>query len=122
MKKVSWQSLAPGASVTLDYVYYLPVPGQANYTLTFGGRTYGLVQDLARGGVTPSPSPTPTVSPTVTPTGGACTAPAWSATAVYTGGQRVSHKAHTWEAKWWTQGQEPGTTGEWGVWKDVGAC
>ncbi|MER6581646.1 glycosyl hydrolase family 18 protein [Nonomuraea sp. NPDC001023] len=118
VKLPTWQTLAPGASVTLDYVYYLPVPGQANYTLTFGGRTYGLVQDLARGGVAPSPSPTPTV----TPTGGACTAPAWSATAVYNGGQRVSHKAHTWEAKWWTQGQEPGTTGEWGVWKDVGAC
>ncbi|NRQ39197.1 chitinase [Nonomuraea sp. NN258] len=116
VKLPSWQSLAPGASVTMDYVYYLPTPGQANYTLTFGGKTYGLAQDLARGGVTPEPTPT------ITPTGGACTAPAWNATAVYNGGQKVSHKSRTWEAKWWTQNNEPGTTGEWGVWKDLGPC
>jgi chitinase len=41
---------------------------------------------------------------------------------VYTGGSLVSHKGHTWKAQWWTQNEEPGTTGEWGVWKDQGAC
>ncbi|MYW12277.1 hypothetical protein GT034_28605, partial [Streptomyces sp. SID2563] len=29
---------------------------------------------------------------------------------------------HTWRAKWWVQGDKPGTTGEWGVWEDLGAC
>ncbi len=27
-----------------------------------------------------------------------------------------------WKAKWWTSGEEPGTTGQWGVWEDKGAC
>ncbi|MFI1397674.1 glycosyl hydrolase family 18 protein [Streptomyces sp. NPDC020681] len=70
---------------------------------------------------TPSPSdPTPTPSPSDPPAG--CTAAAWSSAAVYTGGAVVSHKGHTWKAQWWTQGEEPGTTGEWGVWRDQGAC
>lgn len=47
---------------------------------------------------------------------------AWSASAVYTGGMVVSHKARKYTARWWTQGEEPGTTGEWGVWQDNGAC
>ncbi|MBO0513190.1 carbohydrate-binding protein, partial [Streptomyces beijiangensis] len=29
---------------------------------------------------------------------------------------------HTWKAKWWTQNETPGTTGEWGAWQDLGAC
>jgi chitin-binding protein len=53
---------------------------------------------------------------------GACTAPAWSETAVYTGGETVSYDDHNWRAKWWVTGDKPGTTGEWGVWEDLGAC
>ncbi|WP_410671811.1 family 20 glycosylhydrolase [Amycolatopsis sp. cmx-4-68] len=53
---------------------------------------------------------------------GTCTDSAWSASQVYTGGNVVSHNGHKWTAKWWTQGEEPGTTGEWGVWTDNGAC
>ena len=45
--------------------------------------------------------------------------PAWDEDTVYTGGDRVTHDGSTWEAKWWTLGEEPGTTGEWGVWKLV---
>ena len=45
--------------------------------------------------------------------------PAWDEDTVYTGGDRVTHNGSTWEAKWWTLGNEPGTTGEWGVWKLV---
>ena len=40
----------------------------------------------------------------------------------YNGGAVVSYNGHKWTAKWWTQGEEPGTTGEWGVWVDNGAC
>ncbi|NUL09179.1 glycosyl hydrolase family 18 protein [Streptomyces lunaelactis] len=70
---------------------------------------------------TPTPSPSnPTPSPSDPPSG--CSAAAWSSTAVYTGGGLVYHKGHTWKAQWWTQGEEPGTTGEWGVWLDQGAC
>ena len=41
----------------------------------------------------------------------------WDPKAVYTGGDKVDHKGKEWTAQWWTQGEEPGTTGEWGVWR-----
>jgi chitinase len=68
-------------------------------------------------GVTP-----PSTPPTTTPPGGTCTVAAWSASAIYVGGDEVSHNGHKWKAKWWTTNEEPGTTGEWGVWQDEGAC
>ncbi|WP_328538613.1 glycosyl hydrolase family 18 protein [Streptomyces sp. NBC_00344] len=69
----------------------------------------------------PATTPPPTTPPPTTPPAG-CTAPAWDRAAVYTGSTHVSYKGHTWNAKWWTQGEEPGTTGDWGVWQDLGAC
>jgi chitinase len=66
-------------------------------------------------GAAPPPPPPP-------PPPGDCTAPAWSASQVYPGGAQVSHAGHQWRAKWWTQGEEPGTTGQWGVWEDFGGC
>ncbi|MEV6120696.1 lytic polysaccharide monooxygenase [Streptomyces sp. SID8352] len=53
---------------------------------------------------------------------GDCTVTPWNRSSVYTGGQSISHKGHNWRAKWWVQGEEPGTTGEWGVWEDLGPC
>jgi chitinase len=50
-----------------------------------------------------------------------CTDPAWSASAIYVGGNQVSHDDHGWRAKWWTQGEEPGVTTS-GVWEDLGGC
>ncbi|WP_394244224.1 lytic polysaccharide monooxygenase [Vibrio astriarenae] len=41
----------------------------------------------------------------------------WSASAVYVQGDVVTHGGRSWTAQWWTQGEEPGTTGEWGVWR-----
>ncbi|MEG3630366.1 chitinase C-terminal domain-containing protein [Streptomyces poriticola] len=129
LKLPSWQSLAPGASVDLDFVYYLPVSTPSNWTVTFGGKTYALEGDLARGTTvvdpgsgTPDPTPTPTPTPTGTGGPGQCADPAWDAGEAYGGGSTVSHGGHAWKAKWWTRGEEPGTTGEWGVWQDLGAC
>ncbi|HUQ56682.1 family 20 glycosylhydrolase [Lentzea sp.] len=51
-----------------------------------------------------------------------CAQPAWERSKVYNGGTAVSHNGHRWTAKWWTQGEEPGTTGQWGVWRDDGVC
>ncbi|WP_299004168.1 immunoglobulin-like domain-containing protein [uncultured Shewanella sp.] len=45
------------------------------------------------------------------------TGDSWSASTVYTQGETVSYSGQNWEAQWWTQGDEPGTTGEWGVWR-----
>jgi hypothetical protein len=69
-------------------------------------------------------STTHTATYTLTVTGGssACTAQPWSSTAIYVGGDEVSYDGHTWRAKWWTTDEVPGTTGEWGVWQDEGAC
>ncbi|WP_103351966.1 chitinase [Amycolatopsis sp. CA-128772] len=75
-------------------------------------------------GATP-PQTTPPVTTTTTPTtpgGGSCTAAEWDRTKVYVKDNVVSHNSHKWTAKWWTQGEEPGTTGQWGVWQDNGAC
>jgi chitinase len=71
-------------------------------------------------GATPPTNPPPTTGPpTPPPGGGSCTAPTWNSSAVYTGGQQVSYKGHTWTAKWWTQGETPGAAD---VWADQGAC
>jgi chitinase len=66
----------------------------------------------AFGGAPASPPPTD-------PTPGACTAPAWNATSVYTAGMEVTYSKHTYKAKWWTQGETPGTAD---VWSDEGPC
>ncbi|MEZ8435397.1 glycosyl hydrolase family 18 protein [Vibrio splendidus] len=51
--------------------------------------------------------------------GGTCTN-AWDSSAVYTGGDQVTQGGKIWEAKWWTTGEDPTTTGQWGVWKEIG--
>ncbi|MEU0391347.1 glycosyl hydrolase family 18 protein [Streptomyces sp. NPDC006208] len=122
-----------------DYAHQRGLAGAMMYSLLGLDANTTLLNDIvaavgsspADPGPTPSPSdPTPTPSPSSsgpaptpspsTPAG--CSSAAWSASATYTGGNQVSHKGHLWKAKWWTQGEEPGTTGEWGVWQDLGAC
>ncbi|MFE7429202.1 chitinase C-terminal domain-containing protein [Streptomyces sp. NPDC057545] len=127
LKLPAWQSLAPGASVQLDFVYYQPTSTPSNWTVTFGGKSYALAADLARGttvvepGTGTTPSPDPSTTPTPGP-GGSCTAPTWSAASEYGAGTTVGHGSHQWKAKWWTKGETPGSTGDWGVWQDLGAC
>jgi hypothetical protein len=41
----------------------------------------------------------------------------WNSELVYLKGDRVTWNTDLWEARWWTKGDEPGTQGEWGVWK-----
>src|ERR1700754_1783128 len=50
-------------------------------------------------------------------------APAWSASAVYVGGNQASQSGHNYTAKWWTQNESPAThSGQWDVWADNGTC
>ena len=50
-------------------------------------------------------------------------APAWSTTAVYTQGGQVSRNGTNYEAKWWTQGDDPTTQScQYCVWKVVAPC
>lgn len=97
--------------------------GSSTLTLATTSATVSGTYNLTVTGTSPSGSHTAAYALTVTGgTGHVCTAPAWAAATVYTGGNQVSHKGHTWKAQWWTQGEEPGTTGQWGVWTDLGAC
>ena len=41
----------------------------------------------------------------------------WDSEKIYVEGDVVRHNEQNWLAHWWTQGDEPGTTGEWGVWR-----
>jgi chitinase len=86
---------------------------------TTSGTTGGTTGSTTTGGTTGS---TTTGGTTGSTTGGTCTATPWDKSAVYVGGDLVSYAGHTWKAKWWTTGETPGTTGEWGVWEDDGPC
>ena len=68
-----------------------------------------------------SANQTATATRTVTVNDGSevCVSP-WKADQVYLTDETTSHNGKTWQAGWWTQGDEPGTTGEWGVWKLIG--
>ncbi|NOH22042.1 glycosyl hydrolase family 18 protein [Vibrio europaeus] len=55
-------------------------------------------------------------------TGGELCSNLWIDTTVYNGGEQVSWAGKVWEAKWWTQGDNPSQSGQWGVWKEVGAA
>jgi chitinase len=52
----------------------------------------------------------------------ACDGASWASGDIYVGGDLVSHQGREYKAKWWTTGETPGTTGQWGVWQDLGAC
>jgi len=49
-------------------------------------------------------------------------APAWSSSAIYVKDNTVSYQSKNYTAKWWTQGEVPTASGQWGVWADKGAC
>jgi chitinase len=85
--------------------------------------TPSLWKDLGACDGTPTPTtPPPTSGPPPTsppPGGGGNCAPPWVSTQVYTGGNEVSYNGRNWRARWWTQGQAPGTNE---VWTDLGSC
>ncbi|QQK79049.1 endonuclease/exonuclease/phosphatase family protein [Salicibibacter cibi] len=51
-----------------------------------------------------------------------CEADEWSEESTYTEGDRVSYDGEIYEAKWWTQGENPNDSGEWDVWKVASEC
>ena len=51
-----------------------------------------------------------------------CPYPAWSSSAIYTNGNRVTYQNAAYEAKWWTQNEIPTQSGEWGVWRKLHDC
>ncbi len=76
--------------------------------------------------VTPKPSATPvtTAAPTATPVTSAdgC-ATAWNTATPYaSANSNVSYNGRNYSNKWWTVGEIPSASGQWGVWKDLGVC
>ncbi|MFW7523337.1 lytic polysaccharide monooxygenase [Vibrio ostreicida] len=41
----------------------------------------------------------------------------WSSTQIYQSGDVVTHDGKRWTAQWWTRGEVPGQTGQWGAWR-----
>lgn len=58
-------------------------------------------------------------SGTVTPPEQSGGAAAWDAGTVYTGGEIVSYNGKKYRAKWWTQGETPNDSDQYGVWEPV---
>ncbi|MFA0555416.1 immunoglobulin-like domain-containing protein [Vibrio sp. 10N.222.55.A1] len=90
---------------TITHTGSVDVNEIGNYTLVYS--------------VTDSANQTVTADRKVSVTDGSNCAAAWDADTVYVEGDQVSHDGSTWGAGWYTRGEEPGTTGEWGVWRKV---
>ena len=54
----------------------------------------------------------PPVNPSEPPVGGVAS---WEAGKVYNAGDKVSYKGVIYQAKWWTQGDDPSKGGAWAV-------
>ncbi|WP_373973892.1 carbohydrate-binding protein [Chitinibacter sp. SCUT-21] len=71
---------------------------------------------------TPNPTLIPTPTSTATPNSASCN-PIWSSSATYTAGQKVTHQGINYQAKWWTQGNDPATnSGDAQPWQKLGTC
>ena len=103
----------------------LTASGQSSATLMVTGPNvtsetgYDLSVTVSDGGLDARAATRLTVKPV---SGGGCTAtdpdaanwPAWQASKVYNGGDKVSHNQLVWQAKYWTQGNEPSrSAGQW---------
>ncbi|WP_308418774.1 carbohydrate-binding protein [Chitinolyticbacter meiyuanensis] len=108
-----WQDLGPNNATPTPYVTVTPITPPPTPCPT--------CNDTPRPSLTPvTPVVTPPITP-VTPVTGGCKA-AWVSGNVYTGGNQVSYAGVNYEAKWWTQGDNPSQSGDWGVWKSLGNC
>ncbi|WP_330238587.1 glycosyl hydrolase family 18 protein [Streptomyces sp. NBC_00525] len=115
-----------------DYAKQRGLGGAMMYSLLGLDENITLLKQInaAIGGSTTEPTTPPTTEPSTPPTTGPSTppatgcgsTPAYVAGTVYNSGNEVSYNGHKYKAQWWTQNETPGSTGEWGVWKDLGAC
>jgi len=97
---------------------FVPYEGNSGGSTTGGTTTGG----TTTGGSTTGGTTTGGTTSGGSTGGTTCTTASWSSSQIYTSGNTVSWAGHNWKAQWWTQGEEPGTTGQWGVWQDLGAC
>ena len=70
----------------------------------------------------PGPGPGPAPEPTPVPSDKCNGIAQWDSSKVYTGGQKVQLDGIEYTAKWWTQSNNPATSGTDGPWKKVQEC
>lgn len=72
----------------------------------------------------PSASPTPSAPPTIAPTQPSTSCfSEWNSTATYVFGNKVTRNGINYQAKWWTQGNDPTTnSGDAQPWQNLGNC
>jgi len=116
----SWKNLPSGESYQLDMVYYLPITGPANYTVTVSGVDYALkfehpdlpIGDISNGGNEGGDLPK------CESTAGINTYPDfpqldWAGNPSHAnGGDQMIHNGIVYQAKWWTNSQ-PGSDTTW---------
>lgn len=96
----------------------MPMTSISNLRVTIGGVSYVALADHPRGVtvVAPGGGTGGTPGGSEEPGGtGKCSAAAWAPGSVYVGGDVVSHGGAEYTAKWWTQGETPGSADVWGV-------
>jgi chitodextrinase len=97
------QIIPAGKTLDLPIIYYIPATGPVNVTFQAGGGTYSTTGENLRGATK------------TTPSAGGCSAAAWDTTKVYDPSTQtvenvtVKYNGKVWRAKWWTQGNVPGT-------------
>ncbi|WP_028022797.1 glycosyl hydrolase family 18 protein [Enterovibrio calviensis] len=113
---------------TLTYTWDIPAGVQATVngsSLSFVADSYTSTTNLtfsvtvSDGKLADSASATVAVQKDVTDP--VC-ANAWEEGVVYNSGDVVTQGGKEYSAKWWTTNEVPGTTGQWGVWKELGAA
>ncbi|WP_202875342.1 glycosyl hydrolase family 18 protein [Kribbella albertanoniae] len=97
------QIIPAGKTLDLPIIYYLPITGPVNTSLSIAGTPYSPVTDNLKG------------LGTATPPAGGCSAGNWDSTKVYDPTTQtieqttVKYNGKVWKAKWWTQNNIPGT-------------
>lgn len=103
-----------GSAALIDGADYEVVNNTAiikkSYLAAQGIGTLNLTFDFSQGN---DPVLKVTIVDTTTPA-----YPEWDINKQYVGGEIVTHNGKLWKAEWWTNREEPGTTGEWGVWRE----
>jgi hypothetical protein len=94
--------------------------GGSTLTVTTGAATPAGTYPVTVTGTAATGTHTATYTVTA-PSGGTCN-PAWSSTASYAPGDKVSYSSHNYTALYWSTGVTPGTPIAWNIWQDDGTC
>ncbi|AJI75524.1 carbohydrate binding domain protein [Francisella philomiragia subsp. philomiragia ATCC 25015] len=90
---------------------------------TYGSDAWDVIGDDPS--PTPTPEPTPEPTPTPDPVNPGDSVQQWDANTVYNPSDKSKpsqaiYNGNLYTAKWWTRGENPSQSGQWGVWKNEG--